>query len=127
MDLSRFLFLSEVWTGFYLLLYVQLFSRLFGLSEKIDRQILLALHVTATAIAGFISWKVWDLIGYPFIELILMTILLIILEGLVWQLFLKERKLNGFLTALLCNVVYMWPICLFFYMWLGPKLFTCVL
>ena len=56
-----------------------------------------------------------------------MTILLIILEGLVWQLFLKERKLNGFLTALLCNVVYMWPICLFFYMWLGPKLFTCVL
>ena len=30
-------------------------------------------------------------------------------EGSVWQLLLKDRKLNGFLISFICNVIFVLP------------------
>jgi len=110
-----FLFL---WLILYPFIYGQLLSRLFGLKKPIDHWILFCLH-KAVSTLGFIVFIVVeavfesDLLGViaPFIPIF-------VLEGLVWQFSLKDRKLNGFLISLICNVIFYIPILITFGPWI---------
>lgn len=42
--------------------------------------------------------------------LIIAIIAKFVFEGLIWQFYLKDRKLNGFLCSLICNAVLATPI-----------------
>lgn len=112
---NGFLFL---WLIAYPFIYGQLLSRLFGLKKPIDHWILFCLHISVSMVAGIVF--VGAGIGFQsdLISLIATFIPFFVLEGLVWQLSLKDRKLNGFLISLICNVIFYIPIMITFGPWI---------
>lgn len=101
------------WVLLFSVIYAFLLSNLFGIKKWLDKWILFFLHnVTWPTI--FLIWY-----GGPFsalnepVSMILNGILAIliktVLDGLVWEFYLRDRKLNGFLTALIISVIYLGP------------------
>ena len=93
-------------------IYGQVFGRILGLRKPIDHWILFFLHNTSTSVltlatgyAMFSAEKANDLFF-----LIIAVIIKIVFEGFIWQFYLKDRKLNGFLCSLICNAVLCTPI-----------------
>lgn len=85
-------------------------SRLFGLTKTIDRSILFVMHISVSSLALF-STFIFDRFFKNYNITVACSILLMVLaEGLVWQFFLKDRKMNGFLASLICNAVFFLPI-----------------
>ena len=111
---NGFLFL---WLIAYPFIYGQLLSRAFGLKKPIDHWILFCLHKSVSILA-YIVFIVTDMFLHSdLIGLIVAFVPLFVLEGLVWQFSLKDRKLNGFLISLICNVIYCIPIFVTFAPW----------
>lgn len=87
-------------------IYGLLLSRFFGLKKAIDHWILFFLHFSVTAfvfvpsICLFLFY--WSSLFIVFgIDYILYTVI----EGFVWQFFLKDRKMNGFFISAVCNLL----------------------
>ena len=111
---SLFLFFTPViWGIAYPFIYGQLLSRLFGLNKNIDHWILFFLHICIFIfeIFLFIFFGIifrFNVFAVYFLLLICFA-LCVVLEGLVWQYLLRDRKMNGFLISLICNVIFIVP------------------
>ena len=97
------------WVLAFPFIYGLLISRLFGLKKPIDHWILFCLHMTATLLAVGVYALVITFTRTPILSLVFAFVLLTAVEGLVWQFFLKDRKLNGFLISHICCSVYVTP------------------
>lgn len=117
MSASTFLWSLVLWAVVFPFIYGQLLSRAFGLTKKIDHWIVFCLHVSAGTIGGIICFFVNLLINHYGFTLLIYSGILFGVEGLIWQLFLRDRKLNGFLVSLICNAVYLTPVFILFAMW----------
>ena len=106
-----------VWNIAFPLIYGQLLSRLFGLHKKLDHWILFFLHISVVAFSIiFFALLVFLLSGLDLpdaariiIPPALVPAAAVAVEGLVWQYYLKDRKMNGFLISLICNAAYIIP------------------
>ena len=112
-----------LWAITFPFIYGQLLSRAFGLSKKIDHWIVFCLHVSAgtvgVIICFFINLVINHLINHYGFTLLIYFSIVFAVEGLIWQLFLRDRKLNGFLVSLICNSIYITPVFIIFAMWSG--------
>ena len=102
-----------IWGIGYPFIYGQLLSRLFGLEKKIDHWILFFLHVSISILELILFFPLQIFFRFHFIGIYLLAVIFfamfVLLEGLVWQLLLKDRKLNGFLISFICNVIFVLP------------------
>lgn len=99
-----------IWIVAYPFLYGLLISRLFGLKKNLDYWIVVCMHFSAGSLGAILFFFLYLAVKIAVIPLAVVYALLIGAEGLIWQLFLKERKLNGFIVSLICNTVYFVPI-----------------
>ena len=104
--------LTIIYLFIFAFIYGQVFGRIFGLRKPIDHWILFFLHNTSTCVltlatgyAMFSAEKVHDLFF-----LIIAVIVKFVFEGFIWQFYLKDRKLNGFICSLICNAVLAAPL-----------------
>ena len=90
------------WALAFPFIYGQLLSRLFGLKKPLDHWILFCLHISVTILCCAAYMLVVSFSSMEIVSLLFAFILMTALEGLVWQFFLIDRKLNGFLISLIC-------------------------
>lgn len=98
-----------IWTVSFPFLYGQLFSRLFGLKKKIDHWILFCLH-NSTVLVGYIIGFFAELaVGTHWITVLIVFVMNFGFSALVWQLLLRDRKMNGVIISLICSSVFILP------------------
>ena len=96
-----------IWLISFPFIYAFLLSLPFGIRKGLDKWILFFLHnVTSIGVLAPMFFIDIDYIGLVGLAV------KIALDGLVWQFYLKDRKLNGFLCSLICTVIYALPIVL---------------
>jgi len=106
-----------IWTMAFPFVYGIALSRMFGLTKAIDHWILVVLHIllsTFTLIpysiaAGFFSAAELPTTVCFVLPIILFGPAVIMTEGCVWHFTLRDRKKNGFLCSLICNLAYLIP------------------
>ena len=104
-----------LWTVGFPFLYGQLFSRLFGLKKKIDHWILFCLHNSTVLVGGIIG--VFAEVGVfagikiqsHWISILIIFVLHFGFNALVWQLMLRDRKMNGIIISLICSSIFILP------------------
>lgn len=111
MSLGSFFWFLVLWAFAYPFIYGQGIIRAFGLNKAIDNWIVVVLHMSVGTLAGVLCF-IW---GSFFINnliwtLIIFFVILFLVEGLIIELFLLDKKINGFLISLICNVIYIIPI-----------------
>lgn len=107
------------WSLAFPFLYGLLFSRIFGIKQKLDQWILVTLQVSASVICGVLfvmaGWclNASSLLDTQLAEITAAVIAffapMVVFHGLVWQTLLRDRKLNGFLISLICCSTYVLP------------------
>lgn len=98
-----------LWAIAFPFIYGQGLSRLFGLQKTIDHWILFFLHSAVSSMALIIAF-ILDLCFYnAFISVPALTVFMVVSEGVIWQCFLKDRKINGFIASLICNAIFIIP------------------
>lgn len=111
--------LASLWSSLFWLIvfpfiYSQLLTRLFGLNKKIDRWIVFCLHNCGSATSIFLYILLFRLsfssMAGVYLAFAIILAVLTGLEGLVWQCFLLDRKMNGFLIAFICNMIFLLPV-----------------
>ena len=85
-------------------------SGLFGLTKKIDQWILIVMHISISTLALITAIIVEVNLKIPYISVPYSIVLMVLVEGFIWQFFLKDRKINGFLASLICNAVFFVPL-----------------
>lgn len=110
-----------IWSIAFPFIYGHVLSKLFGLEKNIDHWILFFLHICVSIfavllfLAGLFIFRT-NAAGY-YVMALICFVTSVVIEGLVWQFVLRDRNLNGFVTSLICNVIFVVPYVLcFFYM-----------
>ena len=103
-----------VWAIVFPLIYGQLLSRAFGLKKPIDHWIVFCLHISAGVLVYVICFIAYFFIQHIVWVLIIFYLLIFGIEGIIWQVFLRDRKMNGFLVSLICNAVFVIPVAVMF-------------
>lgn len=116
------LLLIALWTLIFPFLYAFALSRPFGITKGLDRAILIFLNIVTSSGAVlsfiFLAYAIDGMIYSPAKEAVIFLPALLVkspLDGLVWQFYLRDRKINGFLASLICTVVFMIPYCLYYF------------
>ena len=99
-----------LWIIVFPFIYGLLISRLFGLKKKLDWWIVVLLHISASSVGAIICFLLFLVVNNLVLFLVSLFCILVGVEGLIWQLFLKDRKLNGFIVSLICNSIFYFPI-----------------
>ena len=107
-----FLFIWAISSPF---VYGLLLSRFFGLKKAIDHWILVLLHIVLTAFVVIPSIFLYlHLLDTPLVVFGIDYIIYTVIEGFIWQFFLKDRKMNGFYISAVCNLlIFLIPSILF--------------
>ncbi len=109
---SKSLIVNSVilWIIVFPFIYGLLISRLFGLKKKLDWWIVVLLHISASSVGAILCFLLFLVVNNLVLFLVSLFCILVGVEGLIWQLFLKDRKLNGFIVSLICNSIFYFPI-----------------
>lgn len=109
---SKSLIVNSVilWIIVFPFIYGLLISRLFGLKKKLDWWIVVLLHISASSVGAILCFLLFLVVNNLVLFLVTLFCILVGVEGLIWQLFLKDRKLNGFIVSLICNSIFYFPI-----------------
>ena len=112
------LVLLVVWSISFPFIHAFGLSRAFGIRQQIDRSILLALQISLSGMAVFNGFLIdWFFSGgtlsASFITVPAIFVNRVVVEGLIWQVYLKDRKMNGFLISLICTAAYLIPNVIF--------------
>ena len=99
-----------LWIIVFPFIYGLLISRLFGLKKKLDWWIVVLLHTSASSVGAILCFLFFLVVNNLVLFLVSLFCILVGVEGLIWQLFLKDRKLNGFIVSLICNSIFYFPI-----------------
>lgn len=99
-----------LWIIVFPFIYGLLISRLFGLKKKLDWWIVALLHTSASSVGAILCFLLFLVVNNLVLFLVSLFCILVGVEGLIWQLFLKDRKLNGFIVSLICNSIFYFPI-----------------
>ena len=99
-----------LWIIVFPFIYGLLISRLFGLKKKLDWWIVVLLHISASSVGAILCFLLFLVVNNLILFLVSLFCILVGVEGLIWQLFLKDRKLNGFIVSLICNSIFYFPI-----------------
>ena len=99
-----------LWIIVFPFIYGLLISRLFGLKKKLDWWIVVLLHTSASSVGAILCFLLFLVVNNLVLFLVSLFCRLVGVEGLIWQLFLKDRKLNGFIVSLICNSIFYFPI-----------------
>lgn len=99
-----------LWIIVFPFIYGLLISRLFGLKKKLDWWIVVLLHISASSVGAILCFLLFLVVNNLVLFLVSLFCILVGVEGLIWQLFLKDRKLNGFIVSLICNSIFYFPI-----------------
>ena len=111
---GEFIFLL-IWAISSPFVYGLLLSRFFGLKKAIDHWILVLIHIVVTAfvVIPTISLYLYFL-DTPLVVFGIDYIIYTVIEGFIWQFFLKDRKMNGFFISAVCNLlIFLIPSILF--------------
>ena len=99
-----------LWIIVFPFIYGLLISRLCGLKKKLDWWIVVLLHTSASSVGAILCFLLFLVVNNLVLFLVSLFCILVGVEGLIWQLFLKDRKLNGFIVSLICNSIFYFPI-----------------
>ncbi|MBO4637894.1 MAG: hypothetical protein J5685_12220 [Clostridiales bacterium] len=108
------------WAILFPIIYGFLLSPRFGINKTIDKWILLFLHVVVPTLALLLVY--WPVASSEFffnktvlaiLSYLIVYVIVSVIEGIVWQVYLIDRNINGFAASFICNLVYYLPLTVF--------------